>query len=44
MGYWSKRPEEIFRELNSSKNGLSTEKVHARLKQYGFNDIPARAV
>jgi Mg2+-importing ATPase len=42
MGYWSKRPEEIFRELNSSKNGLSGEKVEARLKQYGFNDIPKR--
>jgi Mg2+-importing ATPase len=42
MGYWSKRPEEIFRELNSSKNGLSGEAVEARLRQYGFNDIPKR--
>jgi len=42
MGYWSKRPEEIFKELNSSKNGLSVENVEARLRQYGFNDIPKR--
>ena len=42
MGYWSKRPEEIFRELNSSKNGLSSEEVEARLRQYSFNDIPKR--
>lgn len=42
MGYWSKSLEEIFREFNSSKNGLSSEKVEARLRQYGFNDIPKR--
>ncbi|MDQ1279501.1 MAG: P-type Mg2+ transporter [Thermoproteota archaeon] len=42
MSYWSKHPEEIFRELNSSKNGLSSEDVKTRLGQYGFNDIPKR--
>jgi Mg2+-importing ATPase len=42
MGYWSKHPDEIFRELDSSKKGLSGEKVEARLRQYGFNDIPKR--
>lgn len=42
MSYWSKRPEEILREFNSSQNGLSSEEVEARLRQYGFNDIPKR--
>jgi len=42
MSYWSKSAEEIFRELNSSKNGLSDKEIDARLKQYGFNDIPRR--
>jgi Mg2+-importing ATPase len=42
MGYWSRRSDEILRELDSSENGLSGEKVEARLRQYGFNDIPKR--
>ena len=42
MSYWSKRPDEILRELDSSNDGLSGEKVEARLRQYGFNDIPKR--
>ena len=42
MGYWSKSSEKIFRELNSSKNGLCEEEVNARLRQYGLNDIPKR--
>jgi len=42
MGYWSKGLEEIFREFNSSSNGLSGAEANARLKQYGLNDIPKR--
>jgi Mg2+-importing ATPase len=42
MNHWSKSSEEIFRELNSSKDGLGSGEVEARLKQYGFNDIPKR--
>ena len=42
MSYWSKTPEEVFREFNSSKNGLSDKEVDVRLKQYGLNDIPQR--
>ena len=42
MGYWSKSVEEVFREFNSSKNGLSDKDVDAKLRQYGLNDIPQR--
>jgi len=42
MGYWSKSPEDVFRELNASKNGLSSAAAEARLRQYGLNDIPQR--
>jgi len=42
MSYWSKSPEEVFREFNSSKNGLSEKEIDARLRQYGLNDIPQR--
>jgi Ca2+-transporting ATPase len=43
MAYWSRKPEEIFREFNSSINGLSDEDVEEKQKQYGFNDIPMRS-
>jgi len=43
MAYWSRSPEEIFREFNSSINGLSDEEVEEKQKQYGFNDIPMRS-
>ena len=42
MSFWSKSPEEIFRELNSSEKGLGDKEIDARLKQYGYNDIPKR--
>jgi Mg2+-importing ATPase len=42
MSYWTKSSEEVFRELNSSKKGLSEEEANVRLKQYGLNDIPRR--
>jgi len=42
MSYWSKSTEEVFREFNSSKNGLSGEEAEAKLRQYGLNDIPRR--
>ena len=42
MSYWSKSLEEVFKELNSSNNGLCEEEVNTRLKQYGLNDIPKR--
>ncbi len=42
MSYWSKSPEEVFEELNSSREGLTGDEANARLKQYGLNDIPKR--
>lgn len=42
MAYWSKTPDEVIRELSSSKSGLSEVEVHERLKVYGINDIPKR--
>jgi Mg2+-importing ATPase len=42
MSYWSQSIEEIFRELNSSAEGLSDNEVDARREQYGYNDIPKR--
>jgi len=32
-------PEEVYAELNSSKNGLTTEEAHKRLEEYGPNQI-----
>jgi magnesium-transporting ATPase (P-type) len=40
MDYWSKSLEEVFKELNSSRDGLTGEEANTRLKQYGLNDIP----
>ena len=31
--------EEVYVELNSSKNGLSAEEAHKRLEKYGLNQI-----
>jgi magnesium-transporting ATPase (P-type) len=42
MGYWSKSPDEVFRELATSRDGLSTAAAEARLRQYGLNDFPKR--
>jgi Ca2+-transporting ATPase len=35
----NKRIEEVFKELKTSKEGLSEKEAEARLKKYGYNEI-----
>ncbi len=42
FSYWSKTPEQLFYNLSTSSNGLTTTDAEQRLKQYGGNDIDAR--
>ena len=35
----SKNKEEIYKELNTSEKGLSSEEAKTRLSQYGYNEI-----
>jgi Ca2+-transporting ATPase len=35
----NKKPEEIFKELNTKKEGLTEKEAEARLKKYGYNEI-----
>jgi Mg2+-importing ATPase len=37
--YWNRSPVELFKELNSSPDGLSREDADERLKLYGENDL-----
>ena len=37
MSYYSKSVEQIFKELSSSPNGLSSNEANARLQKYGKN-------
>lgn len=39
MGYHSKKKEEIFRELNTSEEGISQKEAERRLEEYGPNEI-----
>jgi H+-transporting ATPase len=36
--------DDIFRQLQSSKTGLSSEEVNKRIQQYGPNDIPEKKI
>ena len=38
---WQKSIEELFRDLQSSEKGLSSEEAAARLEQYGLNELPS---
>ena len=42
MNYYSKTKEEIFRELETTENGLSKEEAQRRLKKYGKNELPQK--
>ena len=37
--YWSKKESEIFRELNTTSEGLTTHEAEKRLKKYGKNEL-----
>jgi len=37
--FWSKKPEEVLKELGSSPNGLTDEEAKERLEKYGYNTI-----
>lgn len=39
MSWYNKKPDEVFKELDSSKNGLSETSVKERLEKYGFNEL-----
>ncbi len=34
-----KKIEDLFKELNSGKNGLSSGEAESRLQKYGLNEI-----
>jgi H+-transporting ATPase len=36
--------DEVFRKLESSRNGLSEEAFHRRIKNYGYNEIPEEKI
>ncbi|BDZ68233.1 hypothetical protein GCM10025860_16810 [Methanobacterium ferruginis] len=36
--------DEVFRKLESSRNGLSEEAFHRRIEKYGYNEIPEEKV
>src|SRR3989344_5033074 len=35
--FWSKKEEDVLDELGSSKEGISNEEAHLRIKKYGQN-------
>lgn len=35
--YYSKKKDDVFKELNTSENGLTKEEAQVRQKRYGFN-------
>ncbi len=39
MDFYNKELKAVFRNLNSSENGLSNEEAENRLKQYGLNEL-----
>lgn len=39
MQWYNKQTDEVFKELNSSKNGLSTEIASKNLEQFGKNEL-----
>ena len=38
--YFQKNEKELFKELNTSSNGLTSVEVLKRLKKYGKNELP----
>jgi len=38
-GWHAKAIDDVFRQLNSARNGLSDKEAKARLQQYGFNEL-----
>lgn len=41
MNYYSNSSEEVLKELNSNKKGLTKEKAQKNFLQYGKNELPA---
>ena len=39
MPIYELAPEEVFREMNTSKNGLTEKEAQKRLEEYGPNQI-----
>jgi len=40
--YFQKNEKELFKELNTSSNGLTSVEVLKRLKKYGKNELPKK--
>lgn len=40
--FYTKTPEQVLRKLSSTKEGLTREEAHQRLRQYGLNEIPEK--
>lgn len=40
--YYNKKLEELYKELNTSINGLTEEEAHIRLEKYGENKLKER--
>ena len=37
--YYNKKIDDIYKELNSSKDGLDTKEVNKRLEKDGYNEL-----
>ena len=44
MSFWRKTIDEVMKEFSSSNIGLDDRDVEERLRRYGQNDIPERAL